>query len=215
MFAVALVVHTIVINISDLGVAAALIRDDDEQSRTAAPTVATIAVVTGCVLGPAHGPERRRWPPDLLGSPRAASAIAVMALTLPLAGLSAVPTAFLRRHFRMDRIFVADWPTRVVSGIAGDHAGVAGWGPMALAWSWVAGQLLTTVLLLTYRAGPLLARAGTRPRSGGCSPSGCPWPAPTSSPSRSSTWTTWSWAACWAPPPSASTCWPSTSRVGR
>jgi O-antigen/teichoic acid export membrane protein len=28
-----------------------------------------------------------------------------------------------------------------------------GWGPMALAWSWVAGQLLTTILMNTYKPG--------------------------------------------------------------
>ncbi len=152
VFAVALVVHTIVINMSDLGVAAALIRDDDEQSQRAAPTVVTIAVVTGCLLGllmAASAPLTAR----LLGSPKAASAIAVMALTLPLAGFSAVPTAFLRRHFRMDRIFVADMANTISSGVLVITLALSGWGPMALAWSWVAGQMLTTVLLLTYRPG--------------------------------------------------------------
>ena len=164
VFAVALVVHAIVINMSDMGVAAALIRDEAAQSEAEAPTVVTIALVTGCLLGllmAVTAPLAAR----LLGSPKAASAIAVMALTLPLAGLSTVPMAFLRRHFRMDRIFVADMANTVSSGVLVIALALSGWGPMALAWSWVAGQLLTTVLLLTYRPGrfrPGWARSDVR-----------------------------------------------------
>jgi lipopolysaccharide exporter len=152
VFAVALVIHTIVINVSDLGVAAALIRDDPEQSERAAPTVVTMALGAGCVLGLLMALSSG-LAASLLGSPKAAGAIAVMALTLPLAGLTAVPTAFLRRHFRMDRIFWADMANTLVSGVLVIALALAGWGAMALAWSWVAGQLLTTIVLLTYRPG--------------------------------------------------------------
>ena len=51
VFAVALVVHSIVVNVSELGVSAALIRDDEDEARAGAPTVATIAIVTSLVLG--------------------------------------------------------------------------------------------------------------------------------------------------------------------
>ena len=40
-----------------------------------------------------------------------------MALNLPLAGLTATPSALLKRDFRMDRIFVADLANMLVSGI--------------------------------------------------------------------------------------------------
>ncbi len=152
IFAVALVVHTVIINVSDMGVSAALIRDEDDLADRGAPTVVTLAVASACLLGllmAVGAPLAAR----LLGSPKAAPAIAVMALTLPLAGLSAVPAAYLRRHFRMDRIFVADMANTASSGILLIILALAGWGPMALAWSWVAGQLLGTVLLLTYRPG--------------------------------------------------------------
>ena len=69
VFAVALVVHAIVINVSELGVSAALIRDDDDTVRRSAPTVATIAIVTSFVLGAlmaVTAPLLAR----LLGSPR-------------------------------------------------------------------------------------------------------------------------------------------------
>ncbi len=152
IFAVALVVHTILVNVSEMGVSAALIRDDDDLAHRAAPTVGTLAVASACLLGllmAVGAPLAAR----LLGSPKAAPAIAVMALTLPLAGVSAVPTAFLRRHFRMDRIFAADMANTASSGILLIVLALAGWGPMALAWSWVVGQLLGTALLLTYRPG--------------------------------------------------------------
>src|SRR6202042_2601785 len=88
-----------------------------------------------------------------LGSPAAAAPIAVMALNLPLAGLTAVPTALLKRDFKMKRIFVADVANMLTSGVVVVALAIAGWGAMALAWSWVAGQVVTTVLLLAYRPG--------------------------------------------------------------
>jgi len=152
VFAVALVVHSIVINISELGVSAALVRDDDDKVERGAPTVATIAIVSSIVLGALMALSAAPLA-SLLGSPQASGAIAIMALTLPLAGISSVPSALLRRHFRMDRIFVANMSNMVVTGIAVVALAVAGWGPMALAWSWVIGQAITTVLLLTYKPG--------------------------------------------------------------
>lgn len=152
VFAIALVVHTVVVNISELGVSAALIREHPTRIRDSAPTAAMISVGTGLVLGVlivALSPLLAKS----LGSAKAATPIAVMALNLPLAGLTAVPSALLKRDFRMDRIFVADMANMLTSGVVVVLLALAGWGAMALAWSWVAGQLVTTVLLLSYRAG--------------------------------------------------------------
>jgi len=152
VFAVALVVHAIVVNISELGVSAALIRDDDDQAARGAPTVGTIAIISSLVLGALmaiSSPLLAR----LLGSPAAASSLAVMAITLPLAGMAAVPAAFLRRHFRMDRLFLASAANMVATAVIVIPLSLAGWGPLALAWSWVAGQLLTSVIIMTYRPG--------------------------------------------------------------
>ncbi len=152
VFAIALVVHTVVVNISELGVSAALIRDDPEGTRRTAPTVATISLVTGLVLG---GIVALLSPvfASSLGSVHAAAPIAVMALNLPLAGVTAVPGALLRRDFRMDRIFVADAANMVVSGVIVVVLALAGWGALAFAWSWVAGQFVTSLILLCYRPG--------------------------------------------------------------
>lgn len=150
VFAIALVVHTVVINVSELGVSAALIRDRPERLSSSAPTVATISLVTGSVLGATVAALSSVLATGL-GSANAAAPIAVMAINLPLAGLTAVPYALLRREFRMRRIFVADTANMLTSGVVVVLLALAGWGALALAWSWVAGQLVTTVLLLSYR----------------------------------------------------------------
>jgi len=152
VFAVALVVHAIVINVSELGVSAALVRDQDDEVERGAPTVVTIAVLSSSVLGAAMALTAPALASGL-GAPGAAGAVAVLAISLPLAGLSAVPSALLRRRFRMDRLFVANLANITVTGVLIIFLAIAGWGPMALAWSWVAGQLLTTIVLLGYRAG--------------------------------------------------------------
>jgi PST family polysaccharide transporter len=170
IYAVALVVHAIVINVSELGVSAALIRDDATSAHKAAPTVATIAIVTSLVLAAMMAGFAPALA-EILGAPTATSTIQVMALTLPLAGLTAVPAALLKRHFRMKRMFVADTANNVSSAIIVIILAFAGWGPLALAWAFVAGQLLTTIVLLTtpnarYRPGWDRKQAGRLLRFG-------------------------------------------------
>ena len=147
IYAVALVVHMIVINVSELGVSTALVREEASSADETGPTIVTIAIVTSFVLGALMAASASTLA-HLLGAPAATSTIQVMAITLPLAGLSAVPAALLRRDFRMDRLFVADTANGVASGVVVIVLALAGWGPLALAWSFVAGQLLTTVILL-------------------------------------------------------------------
>jgi O-antigen/teichoic acid export membrane protein len=147
VYAVALVVHAVLINVSDLGVGAIVVRDDEPTMRASGRTVTTIALTSSISLGLLMvllAPQLA----GLLGSPHATAAIRVMALTLPLAGLTAVPGALLRRDFRMRTMFAADTANTVASGIAVIVLALAGAGPLALAWSFVAGQLLTTIILL-------------------------------------------------------------------
>lgn len=149
IYAVALVVHTIVISISDLGLGTALIRDDEEAVAATAPTVATIALANSVALGAMMALSAPVLA-GLLGVPRATSTIQVMAITLPLAGLAAVPGALLRREFRMDRMFIADTANTVASAVIVVPLALAGWGPLALAFSFVAGQVLTTIMLTVF-----------------------------------------------------------------
>ena len=152
VFAVALVVHAIVLSVGEMGVSAALIRDVEDTRARTAPTVATIALACAATLGAVMAASSGALA-SLLGSPDAAGPIAVMAINLPLLGLGAVPAALLRRDFRLDRVFVADTANLVLTAVTVIILAKAGWGPMALAWSWVIGQTATTVVLYTYRPG--------------------------------------------------------------
>lgn len=152
VFAIALVVHMVVVNVSELGVSAALIRDDPANTSRSAPTVATISFATSVVLGASIAALSSPLA-TALGSSHAAGPIAVMSLNLPIAGLTAVSSAILRRDFRMDRVFVADFSNMMVSGVVVIALALAGWGAMALAWSWVAGQVVSAVFLTSYRPG--------------------------------------------------------------
>jgi PST family polysaccharide transporter len=170
IYAVALVVHMIVVNISELGVSTALLREEASSADETGPTIVTIAVVTSFVLGALMAASASTLA-HLLGAPAATSTIQVLAITLPLAGVSAVPAALLRRDFRMDRLFVADTANGVASGAVVIVLALAGWGPLALAWSFVAGQLLSTVILLfqpvaRYRPGWSRNQAGRLLRFG-------------------------------------------------
>jgi PST family polysaccharide transporter len=170
IYAVALVVHAIVINVSELGVSTALVREEASAADETGPTIVTIAIVTSFALGALMAASASTFA-RLLGAPGATSTIQVMAITLPLAGLSAVPAALLRRDFRMDRLFVADTANGVASGAVVIVLALAGWGPLALAWAFVAGQLLTTVILLLqpvarYRPGWSRKQAGRLLRFG-------------------------------------------------
>jgi O-antigen/teichoic acid export membrane protein len=149
VYAVALVVHVIIINVSEVGVSTALVRDDARAVEAGAPTVTTIALASSVALGTLMALSAPGLA-GLLGAPDAASAIMVMALTLPLAGLSAVPAALLRRNFRMDRIFVAGFANTLGSAVVVIVLALSGFGPLALAWSYVAGQVLSTTLILVF-----------------------------------------------------------------
>ncbi|MEI7592768.1 MAG: lipopolysaccharide biosynthesis protein [Actinomycetes bacterium] len=152
VFAIALVVHAIIINVSELGVSAALIRDDVEDIAASAPTVSTIALGSSIVLG-AFMAIGAPYFASMLGDASATGVIRVMALTLPLAGITAVPSALLRRDFRMNWIFVADLANTLATLLVLVPLALAGFGPMALAISWVAGNCLTAVILLAYKPG--------------------------------------------------------------
>ncbi len=155
VFAVALVVHAVLINVSELGASVALIRDDEATIADSVSTVVTISLASSGALGllmVVAAPVLA----ELLGSSEATDVIRVMAISLPLAGLTAVPSALLRRSFRMDRLFVANVANTLVTAVVVIALARAGFGPLALAWSWVAGQLAATLLLLTYGPGRVL-----------------------------------------------------------
>jgi lipopolysaccharide exporter len=146
VFAVALTVHLIAFNISELGVSAVLMRgtvDPDEV----APTVTTISIASSAcfalLMAGFADPLAR-----LLGSPAAGAPIRVMSIGVFLVGVFAVPGALLVREFRQDRRFLADLTGFVVASGTVLALASAGRGAMAFAWSLVFGQVMTGLVLL-------------------------------------------------------------------
>ena len=146
VFAIALVVYEILVQLSELGTGAVLLRDDRATVERRAPTVFSIGLVASAVAAGGlalAAPTLAR----LGGAPEAASALAVMSLVVLVAGSTAVPVALLRRDFSMHRLLAADAAFFVASSTVVLVLGAAGWGPMALAWSRVAGQVASAAML--------------------------------------------------------------------
>lgn len=146
VFVVALTVFTIVINISEVGVSAAIVRDPNRTAELA-PTVTTIALATSAVLTVLMA-VTAPWTARALGSSAATSSVQVMSLTVLLAGVSAVPVAILTRDYRQKQRFYADLSFFLSSNGLLLLLALTGFGALALAWSRVAGQLVSTLFFL-------------------------------------------------------------------
>ena len=145
VFVVALTIYTIIVNISELSVGSAIVREVG-RTREIAPTVSTIAIGTSGLLTivmVASAP----WLADLLGAPAATSAIRILALTVVIGGLGMLPAAILTRDYQQKQRFAADATLFVVSSIVLVVMAALGMGVMALAWSRVAGMAASTVML--------------------------------------------------------------------
>jgi len=157
VFAAALVVLTVVISISELGVSVAIVQasDMDEVDRVA-PVVTTLSVASGAVLA-ALMAVTAPWLAAALGAPEAAGPIRLLAVSLVVAGLAATPGACLQREFRQDRKLVADMAAFVVSTGVALWMASAGFGAWSLAWSRVASSAvlaLMSFLLVSKRYRP-------------------------------------------------------------
>lgn len=145
VFAVALTVQAIIINGSDLGVSSYIVRHDGDVAAIG-PTVTTLAFASAAVLAlfMALGAP---WLSTELGSHAAMGAVQVLSLTVLLAGVSSVPGAVLTREFRQDKRFLADLANLVFSTGILLALATTGVGALALAWSRVAGQGISTLIL--------------------------------------------------------------------
>lgn len=141
--AVALVAQTIALNITELGTTAAIARGDRDPDRIA-PTVFTISLVTGGALT-AVMVVTAPWLSAALGDPTAAPVVQVMAISVFLAGLASVPSALVWRDFLQGRRIAVDLTSITVTLAVVIPLALAGWGAMALAWSRVIGQAVSTV----------------------------------------------------------------------
>lgn len=146
LFATALIVFTILISVSEMGVTVALIRETGSVSKIG-PTVTTLALTSSAALTLACvglAPYFAAW----MKAPQATILIQVMALGLLLAGASAVPNAVTQRTFRQDKKALAEGLASIVSIGLGIALAVLHMGAWALVWSRLAGLATTTLILM-------------------------------------------------------------------
>lgn len=140
IWAVALTAHSIIVNSAELGVSALLIRRDSDVAALA-PSAAAIALLSSGLFALAMflgAPALAAG----LGSDAAAPVMRVMSVSVLLVGVFSVPSALLSREFRQRALFGAKVASLVASN--GVLLGLAygGAGPLAFAWSLVAGQVV-------------------------------------------------------------------------
>jgi lipopolysaccharide exporter len=150
VFAVAITVHAIIINASDLGVSAYIVRHDGDLD-SIGPTVTTIAFVSAACLTGIMALSAP-WLATQLGSSAATDPVRLLSLTVLLAGVSSVPGAVLTREFRQDKLFLASAGNFLVSTGVLLLLAFSGAGALALASSRVAGQAASTGIL--FKASP-------------------------------------------------------------
>lgn len=155
VFAIALTVQAVLMTLADFGLSTDLIRSPDHRKK--APTVATLGLITGASLT-AIMVSSAQGTAELLGSPDAGPVIAVMSLTLLLAGFGVVPYATLQRNFLQKRLFLISLADFLLGTFVTVLLIINGWGVMALAVSRVVAQLASLVLQFVL--------AGERPRFG-------------------------------------------------
>ena len=146
VFAVALVVYTVVSAFSELGLSVCIARRDLEP-REMAPVVMALSIASSVALSAsmiaAADPLAA-----FLGAPEAASAVRVLSLSVLFSGLTTVPTALLTREFRQGRIFVATAVAFVPSNVVLVILALNGEGAMAFAWSRLTGQIVAGLAII-------------------------------------------------------------------
>jgi PST family polysaccharide transporter len=155
VYAVALVVLTLLHAFNELGVSLALVQWPDDARRIA-PTVMTIAVASSTVLyllAFAGAPLLA----DLMGSPGAAPVLRLLCVAVVLDGVAAVPIGLLTREFLLGRRFAGDALSFVSTTAVTIALAAHGAGPMSFAWGTVTGSALATVaftVLAPFRVRP-------------------------------------------------------------
>jgi len=145
VFATALVAYAVLISCSELGVTIALVSRRGD-SRRIGPTVTTLAWASGTVLTLAIWFGAPAITHDLKTAD-ATNVLRVLGLAIFVAGLSAVPSAIVQRDFQQRSRFIADTANFGVSTVVAVGGVLLGGGALALAWSRVAGNAVSGVIL--------------------------------------------------------------------
>lgn len=155
VYALALTVQSVLMALADFGLSTDLIRSTEPERR--APTVAVLGLVLGGSLGAVMAVASPAIA-QATGSPETAGVMAVLAVTLPLAGAGVVPYAFLQRRFAQRPLFAIAAVDFAVSTAITLALLAAGTGVIALAVARIVAQCTTLVLLFVA--------ARVRPRLG-------------------------------------------------
>jgi PST family polysaccharide transporter len=143
VFAIALTVQTVLMTVSELGLAADLVRHGRFAER--GPTIATLSLISSGALTLAvwlSAPALATF----LGSGAAAPVIRVLSLALLLAGLAVVPFARLQRDLRQRDLFRIELVAFLISTVLSIGLAVVGLGAMAIAVGQVCAMLAVVVL---------------------------------------------------------------------
>jgi lipopolysaccharide exporter len=133
VFTVALTAYTVIISLSEFGVASCLVRADLDIDALA-PTMVTVSLATSAICAEAMAVFATPIA-TALGSADGAEPIRIMALVVLVNGLFAVPGAQLTRDLRQDKLFLANVISLVPSTAALFFLAKSGNGAMAFAWS--------------------------------------------------------------------------------
>lgn len=151
VFTAALIAFTLIVNVSELGVSVAVVREP-ERTDAIAPTVATISIVSASTLAVALF-FAAPWVASALHNPGATGSLQILSGALVIAGLSAVPAALVQQRFRQDIQTAADVTNLAVSLAVAVPLAAAGFGPSSLAWAWVASNAASAAILIGFSGG--------------------------------------------------------------
>jgi len=172
VFAVATTVYTIVSALGEFGVGSCLSRADLDVDALA-PTMWSVSLVTSSIVA-AIMVLFAKPIASSLGSADGAGPVRVMAITMILIGVTAVPTAQCTREYKQGKIFLANVISFFPSTIVLFVLAKSGDGAMAFAWSRIAGQFTSCVVMLAS-AGRLYVPGLTRYAFGVLLKFGLPW----------------------------------------
>jgi len=148
VFSAALVAFTLIVNVSELGVSVAVVREP-ERTDAIAPTVATISILSASTLAAVLF-VAAPWVAAALHNPGATGSLQILSGALVIAGISAVPAALVQQRFRQDIQTAADVTNLAVSLAVAVPMAAAGFGPSSLAWAWVASNAASAAILVGF-----------------------------------------------------------------
>lgn len=147
-FTVALVVLLILVNINDLGIEPTLVRWTGRIEKIA-PTATTLIFGASCLVAVAAF-SGAGGIASALNAPEAAGIVRLLAVSVVVNGLFAVPSAMLTRNFLQGRRATADLIGMIVTLVLSIVLAALGFGAWSLAWGRFVGNLVNGVLLLVF-----------------------------------------------------------------